>query len=318
METGATIPSTVSISAVITTYQSVECVESALDSVYGQSVLPSEVLVCDDGSTDGTSEKAGGYSDVKVLELPHSGMVATSRNRGIASASSDWVAFLDGDDYWEPQHLEWFMEALRTEADPFDLFSGNGTRVRQTGESSPYFLEKDQLPGGTVDIREFLRVRPVITSTAIARRTRVVEEKGFPEDRSSVAAEDFDLWYRLLRRGGLFYDSRPHVRYLEHAQGLTRKDHGLSSRRNVIYVLGARLAQETGDEEKALLREALVRDHLTLALLAASSGHLFLAARSVYSAIRTGLRPFFEIVSKVITGKMEVRRRIKRYRGGSQ
>src|SRR6266550_3498046 len=102
-----------SVSVVIPTYQRRDLVMRAIDSALSQTCPATEVLVVDDGSTDGTAEalSARQLSGVKVLSQPHTGL-STARNVAINVARGDVVAFLDSDDRWLPDHLAVVGELL--------------------------------------------------------------------------------------------------------------------------------------------------------------------------------------------------------------
>src|SRR5262245_11955696 len=94
-------------SAVLTVYNASWCIEQALESVLAQTLPAHEILVCDDGSTDGTAdlvERRFG-NRVRVLRLPHRNASAT-RSIGLDQATGDWLALLDADDLWKPEKLE--------------------------------------------------------------------------------------------------------------------------------------------------------------------------------------------------------------------
>ena len=95
------LPSNVSV--VIPTFNRGHTLNRAIDSVLGQTLLPSEIIVIDDGSTDGTEELISKeYSSVSYIKTDNRG-VSAARNLGMKAAKSDWFAFLDSDDQWLPQ-----------------------------------------------------------------------------------------------------------------------------------------------------------------------------------------------------------------------
>ena len=95
-----------SVSVVIPTYNRINLLPEAIDSVLSQSYPVSEVIVVDDGSTDHTFETlASKYQKVKFLKQENLG-VSAARNTGVSEAKSNWIAFLDSDDQWETQKIE--------------------------------------------------------------------------------------------------------------------------------------------------------------------------------------------------------------------
>ncbi len=102
-----------SVSVVIPVYNGETYLPSALESVLGQTWAPDEVIVVDDGSTDGTRqvvERTDG--PVKLIPKPHTG-VGDTLNRGIAEVTAEYLAFLDADDLWVPGKLQVQWEALQ-------------------------------------------------------------------------------------------------------------------------------------------------------------------------------------------------------------
>jgi glycosyltransferase involved in cell wall biosynthesis len=104
------------ISCVVPVWNGVRFLAEAIDSVRSQEYRPLEIIVVDDGSTDGSDAVAAGFgAAVRLLRRPHGGLAA-ARNAGIAAAEGDHVAFLDVDDLWHPPMLAKQMAALA--ADP--------------------------------------------------------------------------------------------------------------------------------------------------------------------------------------------------------
>ena len=89
------------ISVIIPTYNRINLIENAINSVLKQSKKPHDIIVVDDGSDDGTSEMIQKkYSSIKLVRQKNSGVI-TGRNNGIKHAKGDWIALLDSDDEWK-------------------------------------------------------------------------------------------------------------------------------------------------------------------------------------------------------------------------
>lgn len=100
------------ISVIIPTYNRAAVLGDAIDSILVQDVEPLEIVVVDDGSTDGTAEVAGSYGGrVRYVRQPHRG-VAVARNTGLAAAQGELIAFLDSDDVWTDGSLAARLEVL--------------------------------------------------------------------------------------------------------------------------------------------------------------------------------------------------------------
>lgn len=101
-------PTVPTVSAVIPVYNSSEFVADAIESVYAQTVRPTEVIVVDDGSTDDTPQVLSqfeGRPGFILIRRPNQGE-ASARNAGVERATGEYIAFLDHDDLWRPQKLE--------------------------------------------------------------------------------------------------------------------------------------------------------------------------------------------------------------------
>jgi len=105
-------PHTPQFSVVIPTFNRGRLVQRAIESVLGQTVAASQIIVVDDGSTDNTKEVCGRYGNaIDYVRQANLG-VSTARNSGIRLARHLWTAFLDSDDYWTPTHLEKVSAAI--------------------------------------------------------------------------------------------------------------------------------------------------------------------------------------------------------------
>ena len=95
----------------ITLFNGAPWIRQTLDAVKAQTLQPAEVVVVDDGSTDGSPEMVSAYDDVVLLRNPDKGLVS-ARNWGFKHTSSPFIAFLDHDDPWHPDHLKGLHGAL--------------------------------------------------------------------------------------------------------------------------------------------------------------------------------------------------------------
>ncbi len=188
---------------VIPTYQRLEQCRRAISSALEQERPPLEVIVCDDGSTDGTEEELRAWASrepsLQYLRLAeNSGAPARVRNLGLRAARGEWVGFLDDDDQWIPSKLRVQGEAIGSGR--YDLVASDAVR----GSGGPYFgLDRAVEP----DRAEFLRHNPIITSTAVVRRSTLLDAGGFADSAalmSITAAEDYAAWLNLADRGARF------------------------------------------------------------------------------------------------------------------
>lgn len=188
------------VSVIIPTYNRAALLREAVDSVLQQTFVDWELIVVDDGSTDGTAEYLASVSDlrVRVARSGHSGNPNTVRNAGLAHAIGRYVAFLDSDDWWSADKLARQVAAL--ESTPGCGWSYTGLAVSDSGGTPvpPDEPEAFEPKDGWI-LEAFVSGRARIqTSTVMAERT-LVDDVGRFDDRFVIAG-DFDLWIRLAER----------------------------------------------------------------------------------------------------------------------
>src|SRR6266446_6353562 len=110
-----TLSETPLVTVVIPTWNRLPLLEEAVASVIVQTHSYWELIVVDDGSTDGTADRLRAFGDrrVRVVVLRHIGNIGRLRNIGAAAGSGEFIAFLDSDDVWLPRKLELQIGALR-------------------------------------------------------------------------------------------------------------------------------------------------------------------------------------------------------------
>lgn len=175
------------VSVVIPAYNSRALLRTALESVFAQTYNPVEVIVVDDGSTDGTDEWVRAqYPSIKVVRIPNQGP-SGARNQGIQLATGDYVAFLDADDVWHPGKLEAQIGVMERYAD-VGLVASDWTRAGQFGKVP------DPVPVSWITYADMLKLNRFQTSTVLMRKLVLDGLEGF--DRRVDGAEDWDLWLR--------------------------------------------------------------------------------------------------------------------------
>jgi len=191
-------------SIVIPTYNRVDKLEKTISSVLHQTFEDFEVLVMDDGSTDGTKEMVEALSDsrVKYEWAPNSGGPATPRNRGIESAIGPWICFLDADDIWYPTKLADVSAAIKSHPE-FDAFCHNEMLYTKSNGA------KSLICYGPYE-DDFYRVLLLrgnrLSTSAMTVRSEFVEKHKirFNQSCDYVIVEDFDFWLHLAHYGAHF------------------------------------------------------------------------------------------------------------------
>ena len=186
------------VSVIIPAYCAEDHIERAINSVFKQTVLPEEIIVVDDGSTDKTlvvlSEiiKTQTPTNLRIFSQSHNGPGA-ARNLALRNSNCNLIAFLDADDEWLPTKLEETMKYMVNNG--YDLIAHNVTIVeggneKQNNIAARYKKAANSLFFGLY-CKGFIGTSTVVTSLSL------IEEAGFFDETLS-AGQDFDLWLKIL------------------------------------------------------------------------------------------------------------------------
>jgi glycosyltransferase involved in cell wall biosynthesis len=186
------------VSIILPTFNRLEYLRPAVDSVFSQTFTDWELIVADDGSEAETVAFLAALADrprARVLRLPHTGNVPAVRNAALQAARGEYIAFLDSDDVWVPEKLALQVASLRAHPErgwshtAFAAIdeSGNlltGARARWWPAAEGWILEK------------LVRMEVVIAISSVLVTQELLEQLGGfdPEQR---VCEDYDLWLRL-------------------------------------------------------------------------------------------------------------------------
>jgi glycosyltransferase involved in cell wall biosynthesis len=200
------------VSVIVTAYGVAPYIAETLDSVFAQTLPVFEVIVVNDGSPDAAElERAlAPYMPRLVYIAQENRGAGGARNTGLRAARAPLVAFLDGDDLWEPTYLEEQLRHMRE--NDLDLSYTDALLFGDSEQAGRTYMEIAP-SDGPVSFLSLVRGEcNVITSGVVASRAAVFDVGLF--DESLRNAQDFDLWARLARRGALLgYQRRVLARY---------------------------------------------------------------------------------------------------------
>jgi len=228
------------VAVVMPAFNAASFIGEAIASVREQTFADWELLVVDDGSTDGTASVVAEWSArdarIRLLQQPNGGQ-GNARNNAIRATSAPWIAFLDADDLWESEKLASQWKAL--EEQPSDVIFSDG-HIFSEGKAAPpaTFGTLRGMWSGEGFLPMSLEINRVPILSALISKAAIEEVGGFDERREVQTCEDYDLWLRLARSGASF-QGMPDVlvRYRRHSGAMTVGSHAIAPLRAEIEVL---------------------------------------------------------------------------------
>jgi glycosyltransferase involved in cell wall biosynthesis len=229
------------VSVIVPAYNAERFLAEALDSALAQTERPFEIIVVDDGSTDGTRALAERYEPpVRVVHQVNRGL-PYARNFGAKHATGDWLAFLDADDIWLPPKLATQLALAHSDVSVVysdrENFGDLDGLPRIQSEVTPIFE-------GDIFETLLLRGNMLTASSTMVRRTVFEGVGGFVEDPRIRECEDWDLWIRVTERHRVAASREPLVKYRLHGSSLSRNFARMNQTRLLVVARG--LALERG------------------------------------------------------------------------
>ncbi len=259
------------ISVVIPSYNRLAMLREAVASVQAQTVKPLEVLIVDDGSSDGTPEAVATFTGpvpVRCIRQANAGPSA-ARNRGIREAAGEWIAFLDSDDLWVPDKLAVQMSFLRDNPEVEFFFGNQGNLIGGRTDSEPEILNRavyEELalagPGQTRLFELLVRHNQVPTSSVMFRKA-CVERTGFMNERRRIC-EDLEFWLRFAMNCRCGYLDRVLILKREHEGNLIADFMRLWRSHHELMEEMDRNWQGLSDAQRAAVRSAIHRTRYRL------------------------------------------------------
>jgi len=197
-------------------YNGEKYIKEAIDSVLNQTFKDFELLIINDGSTDGSVKIIESYGDPRI-RLVHNeknlGLVET-RNRGFAESKAEFIALLDCDDIAYPERLEKQYEFLT--AHPGFAMVGSWVELMDSSGKLTGVIWKNTLQ--PEEISAFLLFKNCFTQSAVMMRASTLP----PERYRTAQAEDFDLWIRIARNWKTWNLQHVLVKYRVHRDGISQ------------------------------------------------------------------------------------------------
>jgi len=210
------------ISVVIPLYNKQDLIIKTLESIKNQNYQNYEVIIVDDGSIDKSNEIVNSWLEdnkelinkFKITTQINQG-VSAARNTGVERAQYDYIAFLDADDYWMPNHLLDLVELIENYSDKVDLFS-TSIQIQLNQENIFPELGEFRDYSGVVD---FFKVSMIsqgfIHSSSVCVKRDAIKKYKFPKNMKNF--EDVITWARIANTKGFAFTSKSSVIYVADA-----------------------------------------------------------------------------------------------------
>ena len=243
-----------SISVIIPAFNRAWCLQETLQSVLDQTFKNFELIVVDDGSTDGTPALLRQFPQVRVHRWEDNRGVSAARNLGIEMAQGEWICFLDSDDRWVANKLQVQIDWMKAHPEcracyTDEIWIRNGVRVNPKNKHRKY----------SGDIFRHCLPLCIISPSSIMMQASILETIG-GFDTDLAACEDYDLWLRLAARYPVeFIPEKLIIKTGGHADQLSRKFRGMDRFR--VYALEKIMKQGVlSSEQRAWVLEALIEN----------------------------------------------------------
>jgi glycosyltransferase involved in cell wall biosynthesis len=290
------------VSIVIPTYQRLDYLKEAVESVFAQTYTDWELIVVDDGSTDGTAQwlESLGDARVVVITVQHTGNPSRVRNIGVARGTGEWIAFLDSDDLWAREKLTRQLASLaeqpsrRWSCTGVSFIDANGDAIAQRA-GAPYSAHSGWI------LEKLITFAAAATMpTLMVRRSLFDEIGGF--DESVILRQDYDLELRLAARDEI-HALPDALTLVRHHDGRTTSNRRVADLHDANELVIRRVARSTESARiRALCRRQCAVQLVQLARLRSLEGDHRGALTAATKAIRDA--PFTSLPWRSAAGSM--------------
>ena len=259
-------------SIVVPVYNKAPCIKRSIKSILAQTFADFELLLVNDASTDESLHEISKFSDPRIRlfhrDEPGPGGYA-ARNLGIAESRTDWVAFLDADDEWYPDHLDVLRELTlesRGGVVATGWFVNRGDDVLR---QNTFSASGEVIPKKTLDFRGFLyesanKRMPMWTGSVAARRDLLHSVGGFPE--YCRRGGDTATWLRLVKAAGELIVSTQACAIYHRVDSFVTATTPHDVKGNCVYHVCMELLNEAGDRRVSRLLKRVSNIHVSYGL----------------------------------------------------
>jgi glycosyltransferase involved in cell wall biosynthesis len=227
------------VTVIIPTFNRKEYLLEAVKSVLDQTYKNLEIIIVDDGSTDGSKEAIKNLNNDKISYIwqKNSGLPSVARNTGIKQSKGDYIAFLDSDDLWVQEKLEFQIQLLLDNPKLLGI-SSNMLNFSFKENSKPY-VQFDYTMNFCPTFFSLLKGNVVANSSVVIRKD-VINHIGLLDENKLIrGVEDYDYWLRILafRDRSILVIANPLIKYRIHDENIFISEYSVGKRKSMnIYL----------------------------------------------------------------------------------
>lgn len=213
------------IAVIVPVFNGEKFIVRALNTIFEQSFLPTEVIIVDDGSKDKTVELINRYiadnikvkKYLKILYQKNKGAGA-ARNKALAITTSKWIAFLDSDDLWDKKKLEKINEIIMKNPDVGIITHDEYEAEENNLNSQKYIPRHKNLKREDLFLQ--LYKGNIFSTSCMVIKKEIIEKAG-NFDETLLSAQDYDLWIRCSQYSNVIYLKEPLATYIVRSDNIT-------------------------------------------------------------------------------------------------
>jgi glycosyltransferase involved in cell wall biosynthesis len=205
------------VDVIIPTYRSTDCLLTAVKSALIQGNLINQIIVIDDGSDSAVIEfihqNIVTLPKVKFISSIHTGQPGVIRNIGLQVSDSEYIAFLDADDFWYPGKIA--LQLKKFEDKKIVMVCSNARLYKEEEITGNYFDKKSKV----LSLFGMIKTNSVINSSVIVKSNILKQMGGYSEKLNLI--EDYTTWIKLMKFGQIYFMSECLLGYTRHDKNLS-------------------------------------------------------------------------------------------------